>query len=367
MAKFKSTPSLQEMEEALGFAAASLTLPSSERFYCDLKSVHEKTLRQYLREYDELKANQTQRGLKETPLDSQRLLEGLEVIDSDDRQTVITRTDRTGRYKYFVDIRYHSGFCLPLLFSEAEASRAIAAARPSSTGTDQKNSLFLSLPRELREKVYYFALPTRELGIKDVDAFNRRCFPAAVGDPVGDFFQLGEEPTVLKINRQIRREALPLAYRNTTFSLDDLDGAVKFLVAIGQIGRSNLTALQFSWDSKNEFECRSAEDQQVNDGHPGLPATHAVRCVQLLKECRRLKWLQICMDRDMLEKQSREGFMADSGIAGLSTLKGIEKLELVDATQESLEGHPLMSEFPCWKHGSDAGQCATEDRKPPAE
>ncbi|KAH8659474.1 hypothetical protein BGZ61DRAFT_465405 [Ilyonectria robusta] len=344
MAKFTSRPSIPEMEERLGFTANSMTPPdpATERFYCDLKPVPDNTSKQLFREYDELnKTNQTHRRMAKPSLVLPKMGESL-VIEYDGNRVVITRADRVGFYIYSIDISYNGGFFLPLLFTENEASWAISAAKFPSIETPHDDSPFLKLPRELREKIYSFALPQRELGIKDIDAFDHLIFPAGVGDPSGFFFQLEKEPTILKASRQIRQEALPFVYRNTTFCLDDMDDVVKFLVAIGRIGRSNITSLQFPWESMNDIGRKVEQSPHDDDSGPILPSLHALRCVQLLKECRRLQFLQICLDQDIFENTSVHEFMADPGIAALCTLRGIRTLEVVDNTDESLEEHPAV-------------------------
>ncbi|KAI8725459.1 hypothetical protein NCS52_00117000 [Fusarium sp. LHS14.1] len=234
MAKFKSTPGLPEMEKELGYSVDSMTLlGTEERFYSDLKPVPNDKLKQFLREYQELiRGNQP----KMHDLVSTHEL----VIKGDGCSVVITQADRIAFYRYAVDIKYSC----PKLPS-IEASRSLE--------TFSSDSPFLNMPRELRENIYRFALPPRELGIKDIDAFERQCFPIAVGDPSGYFFQVGQEPAILGVNKQIRQEALPFAYRSTTFCLDDLDDAVKVLVGVGQIGRDNMTSLQFHGRARTKF------------------------------------------------------------------------------------------------------------------
>ncbi|KAH7113076.1 hypothetical protein EDB81DRAFT_922366 [Dactylonectria macrodidyma] len=284
MAKFTSRLSLTEMEERLGFTANSMTPPdpATERFYSDLKPVPDNTLGRLFREYEE----QLSRKYEE-----------------------LNETNPTHRRM-------------------AKTSRVLPKMGENlfpSIDTSYDNCPFPKLPRELRERIYSFALPQRELWI---DAFDHPIFPARVGDPSGFFFELGKEPAILAVSRQTRQEALPSAYRNTTFCLGDIDNVIKFLVAVGHIGRSNITSLQFSWES-------------MNDSGPILPSSH-VRCVQLLNECRRLRFLRICLDRNIFENTSVHEFMADPGIAGLCSLRRIRTLEVVDKNDESLEKHPAV-------------------------
>lgn len=213
---------------------------------------------------------------------------------------------------------------------------------PEASSSD---SPFLNLPRELRENIYRFTLPPRQLGIKDTNAFERRCFPIAIGDPSGYFFQVGQEPAILGVSKQIRQEALPFAYRSTIFCLDDLDDAVKVLVAVGRIGRDNITSLQFPWESKNEIQSTLEESPHSSDVPLKLPSFHASRCIQLLKECKRLGLLRICLDQDIFEHVSTSTFLADPGIAGLCSLRHLRMLEVVDPRDETLEEHPAVKQL----------------------
>jgi hypothetical protein len=147
---------------------------------------------------------------------------------------------------------------------------------------------------------------------------------------------------VLKVNRQIRQEALPLAYRKTAFWLDDMDDVIKLLIAVGQIGRDNIRSLQFPWTSRSEIAYRWEESPHADDNDIRLPALHVLKCVQLLRLCKRLESLRICFNRDVLENNSENQFTTDPGIAGLSTLGGVRTLEIVDHACESLEQHRLV-------------------------
>lgn len=268
-----------------------------------------------------------------------------QAIKGDGCGVVITQADRIGFYRYAVDIKHSCGFSLPLLFTETEASLALSCPKLPSIESSGSDSPFLNLPRELREKVYRLALPPRELGIKDIDAFERQCFPVAIGDPSGFFFQLGQEPAILGVNKQIRQEALPFAYRSTTFCLDDLDDAVKVLVGVGQIGRDNMTSLQFPWESKNEIQSILEMSPHSGDVPLELPLLHVSRCVQLLKECKRLELLRICLDDDIFDHVSASKFLADPGIEGLCSLRHLGTLEVVDPRDETLEEHPTVKQL----------------------
>ncbi len=87
-----------------------------------------------------------------------------------------------------------------------------------------------------------FALPRVEWRIQDLDGSDERNFVGGIGDPSGFYFPLSSP--ILRVNRQMRQEALPFAYRRTVFNLDDIDDLIKLLIAIGDIGRDNIESLE---------------------------------------------------------------------------------------------------------------------------
>ena len=279
----------------------------------------------------------------------------LQVIGGCDGKVFVAQTGRVGLYTIAVDIVFEHGLSLALLFTEAEAGRLLRNWRFSSShDTDQspletpwtdagqtldKCSLFFKLPAEIREHIYSFALPSRDLSIGDFQVFNRHTFPTALGDPSGFLFQLGQEPGVLHVNRQMRREALPFAYRNTNVKLDDMDDVIRFLIAVGQIGRDNMTSLQFPWMSRSETAHRWEEDPQAHDNDSRLPSLHVPSCVQLVKMCKRLKMLRVCLDGHVLENNMEMQLVTDPGLAALFALTSLRKLEIVDHADEPLELH----------------------------
>lgn len=244
---------------------------------------------------------------------------------------------------------------MALLCTEAEAQRAQARWRvctfpqtsqglqqSSQTHSDEGSFPILKLPLEIRERIYYFTIPCRELGIKDVQLFTRCTFPSALGDLVGLSFQLGQEPAILQVSRQIRHEALAVAYRKTKLILDDMDDLIRLLVAIGQVGRDNVASLQFSWTSRSETALRWEERPDADDNDTKLPTLHVSSCVQLLQSCKRLHRLTVCIEHDVMERTSEMLFIADPGLAALFALRPVGKLEVVDETDESLEQHRLI-------------------------
>lgn len=158
-----------------------------------------------------------------------------------------------------------------------------------------------------------------------------------IGDPSGFYFPL-ESNGLLLANRQTRQEALPYAYRQTTFHLTSMDHLIKFLIAVGQIGRDNIESLRFPWKSYVEGN---------TDARLRLPTRHAKLCVQLLKQCKRLKRLRIDFYIGVLWIQKPNNFQKDAGIRELCSLGGIEALELcgVDETSELVEIHYEINPF----------------------
>jgi len=114
--------------------------------------------------------------------------------------------------------------------------------------------MFFRLPKELRDKIYGFALPKGELKIKDGNSFDEVNFAGGIGDLGGFYFPLSNDLVVLRVNRQMRQEALPFVYRSTVFQLDDMDDLIKLLIAVGQIGRDNIESLELVWESRTDSE-----------------------------------------------------------------------------------------------------------------
>ena len=188
---------------------------------------------------------------------------------------------------------------------------------------------FFSLPAEIRQKIYMFALPRGEWRILDNEKFERDNLPGGIGDPSGFYYPLSRDLAVLRINKQIRGEALPLAYRRTTFYLEGLESAIKFLVAIGQAGRDNIESLHLAWEN-------TADSTYTWDIPPGpeqldrtLPVLHTSTCIQLLKQCKRLRRLCLQLEGDLIQNMAPDMFMADPGIKALCSLR-VKRVEISD-------------------------------------
>ena len=162
-----------------------------------------------------------------------------------------------------------------------------------------------------------------------------------MGDPSGFYFPLSKELSILRINRQIRQEGLALAYRRTIFQLDDMDDLIKLLIAVGKIGRDNIESLELTWESRSDSECKWAEAPDSEEPSSMLPTLHVVRCVQLLKQCRRLASLRLDFERDLIINMSPNAYKADPGIHELSSVRGIQRVEIRGLDHESPDQHGL--------------------------
>lgn len=160
-------------------------------------------------------------------------------------------------------------------------------------------------------------------------AFNRYKFARCIGSLSGFHFPLNDDIAILRVNRQMREEALPLAYRRTTFELYDWDELITLLLSIGQIGRDNIEALRFSIRSPMHMGSNWAgllEDDHTKEPHP-----HVMKCAQLLKQCKRLEYLNdsylefIDMDGNSVEQN-----LTIEGIYSLRVLR--ERIGICEST-----------------------------------
>jgi hypothetical protein len=117
-------------------------------------------------------------------------------------------------------------------------------------------------------------------------------YACGICDPSGFYFPLCSL-TVLRVNRQMRYEALPFAYRRTVFHLDDTEDLVKLLIAVGNISRSNSESLEPAWQSMINYECQWAGAPIPNEHSLTLPGLRVTMCVQLLKQCTSLRSLRL--------------------------------------------------------------------------
>ena len=162
-------------------------------------------------------------------------------------------------------------------------------------------------------------------------------FPAGLGDPSGFYFPMSKGLNILRVNRQMRQEALPLAYRRTAFHLVDIDDVIQLLLAVGKLGRNNIESLELAWESRADCEWSWEMSPASEDIVTALPTLHVARCVQLLKQCKRLRFLRLYFENDLITKVSLNTFQADPGIRELCSVRGIKRVEIQDLGLEPLE------------------------------
>ncbi len=199
------------------------------------------------------------------------------------------------------------------------------------------NSKLLTLPGEIRNKIYSFALTEGIWRLKDTSNRDEFNFPAGLGDPSGFYFPMSKGLSVLRVNRQMRQEALPLAYRSTAFHLPDMDDLIKLLLAVGELGRNNIESLEFAWESRADCEWGWEMSPASEDIVTALPTLHVAKCIQLLKQCKRLRLFRLYFESDLITNVSLDTFQADPGIRELCSVRGIERVEIQDLGYEPLE------------------------------
>jgi hypothetical protein len=202
--------------------------------------------------------------------------------------------------------------------------------------------IFPKLPKKLRDKIYNLALPKGEWKIGNLDNFDSFGFARGIGDPSGFYFPLSKDLSVLRVSRQMRQEALPLAYRRTLFHLDNMDDLIKLLIAVGKIGRDNIESLEFPWESRTDLQCKWEEALDSEDPFLSLPTLHVKRCAQLLKQCKRLKFLRLYFESELITNISPDVYRADPGIRGLCSIRGIRRVEIWSMGHEPLDQFDLV-------------------------
>ena len=135
----------------------------------------------------------------------------------------------------------------------------------------------------------------------------------------------------------MRREALPLVYRRTRFCFDDMDDLVKLLIAVGDIGRSNIEWVELAWQSRSDSELQWTEAPAPDEHSLTLPTLHVAKCMRLLKQCKRLRFLRLYFERDLILSMSAAAYVADPSIRELCSIQGIERVEIWDLGYEPVE------------------------------
>jgi hypothetical protein len=205
---------------------------------------------------------------------------------------------------------------------------------PGATITSTTNSLtpssgrspLLRLPQEIRERIFTLCIPEAEAQYTSRNQGNpisTATFPTSLGDPSGFYFPIHTSSSIglLGVSRQLRSETLPLAYSATSFQFGDIDDAIKGLLAIGTIGRAAVRRISLSWTSQADAGIPSADSPTNSPNGTKLPWLHTELCVRLLKECRRLEFLQIRLEEAALKGTGLATFCADGGVRALTTVR----------------------------------------------
>ncbi|KAK4450244.1 hypothetical protein QBC34DRAFT_403131 [Podospora aff. communis PSN243] len=373
MAKRRPNRSVVQLEDEMGFQlhlveGSSPTTSGENKLFSDLRPVSTLTdIQRAEKEHAEFIRKKKQSAKESTGTTITLPQGGTETMVYDGDSVRLEHGRGPGFYRFPVDIHYGFGLDLSFLFSESEAAHVLSMTKlsnPTTTSSRLASTLcFLDiLPLEIRQSIYQFALPRGIWRMVDDEDFERNGFPRGVGDPSGFYYPLSKSLSVLRINKQIRREALPFAYRRTTFFLDNLDSAIRLLIAVGKVGRDNIETLHLVWESSSEpannWDSSPTSNQGPEQLLGGLPSRTASTCIRLLKQCKRLRHMTLQFDSDLIQEMGPVAFKADLGIQGLCTLQGIRKLEIQEMGMASLD--PDLGK---WLKGQMEGQ-GIEDRQP---
>ncbi|KAL8957687.1 MAG: hypothetical protein Q9193_005106 [Seirophora villosa] len=343
MAKARPSLTLVEMEKKLGYQVDSVTYPNknTDSFYLDLRQIPKSIYWRTRQELDEYERRTHRKDVRAIP---ERALPELDLVHTaryDDDIVSLTRKTNAYFYNTTVDIHLGCGFNLALLVTNEEALATLSVARLRQNTSRDSTPLLFRLPRDIRNRIYGFALPKGNWQIEDGDDFNRCNFIQSIGDLSGFYFPVSGKIAALGVSRQIRQEALPFAYRKTLFHLDDMDDLVKLLVAVGKVGRDNIEMLELAWESRADSGLKLDEDLNMDDSSLLLPTLHAARCVQLLKQCKRLRSLRLHIGSDLINDISPDDFKAHPGIRELCSLRGIQTVQICDLGYELADNHGL--------------------------
>ncbi|EJT73122.1 hypothetical protein GGTG_09972 [Gaeumannomyces tritici R3-111a-1] len=363
MAKRKPTRTVAELEEEMGFQLRHLTETPTGRLFSSLRPVSSDLGERTEKEHEEFVRRKC---VKESG--SIALKQGQsETVVYHDNSVILSHDHGPGFYSFPLDIHYGFGLNLTFLFSEFEASHVLSTAKlhklmaATRSPTPTPVPAFLGLlPLEVRQAIYNLALPQGEWRMIDDEDFERDNFPRGIGDPSGFYYPLSKALSVLRVNKQIRREALPFAYRRTIFCLDNLESAIKFLIAVGQVGRENIETLRLAWESTSEStNSWDVSSDQGPGGLPGrLPSGSTSTCIQLLKQCKRLRHLSLQFDSDLIQEIGHHAFRADAGIQDLCTLQGLKRVEIQDWGMI-----PLESDLAKWLKEQMEGARREDERR----
>ena len=120
-----------------------------------------------------------------------------------------------------------------------------------------------------------------------------------------------------------------------------MENLIQLLVAVNRIGRDNIESLRLTWESRADSELKWDEAPDSDDLFLTLPALHAAKCVQLLKQCKRLKFLRLYFESGLITDISPDAFKSDAGIRELCSIRGIERVQIWDLGHKPREQHGL--------------------------
>lgn len=282
---------------------------------------------------------------------SSRIVQDTELVETIAHGDDIIRLTHRGHVAHGnpLDIQYSFGVHLYLLLTKDEAAKimSVASLRRSPVPSISHLPMFFDkLPRELRDRIYDYVFPQQYWSLdEDVSGFTDLDLLGSVSDCSGFYFPLAPKSGILAVNQQMREEALPWAYRSTSFELNDVDNVVKLLLGIGKIGRENIKILAFGWQSNCEtdfewdeapgkvtVECTRNEDLLLT-----LPVIHVDTCMKLLKQCVGLTHLRLNFEKELIDFIEPEAFKANAGIRELSSLRGLREVDFWSLDQEPLD------------------------------
>lgn len=117
----------------------------------------------------------------------------------------------------------------------------------------------------------------------------------------------------------------------------DIDGATALLMAVGRIGRVNITSFQLCWESYADTQIYWSKSEIPDSVHLILPKLHVNTCVVLLKQCLRLAKLSLVFENFIVEDIPLPQSQSDPGIKLCCSIQNVKRLEVVDPVGESLE------------------------------
>lgn len=212
----------------------------------------------------------------------------------------------------------------------------------------QSSDFFSRLPREVRDRVYYFAIPTTTWVSTTESTFLRNIVESM--EICSGFCFPFQNISLLETCWQIRSEALAFAYRNTKFCLDDIDEVIQFLVAVGTTGRSNLRSLEFAWISKSDQNYQWEHAIMNDEFYPTLPGIHAEECVKLLQQCNTLSDLCLKFDETSIGDVDSEFMRGNLSLELLRSMDNLRNLKIVN-----IDGDPLeQTWFVEWLRGQSS-------------